>query len=45
MALTPGNYTLNIKADGYEEVVTDFIIYDLPFQSENTKDFLLKKKP
>jgi hypothetical protein len=45
MALTPGNYTLNIKADGYEEVVTDFIIYDLPFQPEKAKDFLLKKKP
>ena len=45
MALTPGNYTLDIKAEGYEGVVTDFIIYDLPFQPEKARDFLLKKKP
>lgn len=45
MALTPGNYTLNIKAEGYEDVVTSFIIYDLPFQPERAKDFSLKRKP
>lgn len=45
MALTPGNYTLTIKAEGYEEVITDFVIYDIPFQPEKAKDFLLKKKP
>ena len=45
MALTPGNYTLDIAADGYEEVITTFAIYDLPFQPEKTKDFSLKRKP
>jgi len=45
MALTPGNYTLDIKAEGYEEIVTSFIIYDLPFQPERSKDFSLKQKP
>ncbi|MGZ3902378.1 MAG: tetratricopeptide repeat protein [Bacteroidia bacterium] len=45
MALTPGDYTLSIKADGYEEVVTKFVIYDLPFQPERAKDFSLKRKP
>jgi hypothetical protein len=44
MALTPGDYTLNVKADGYEEVVTKFVIYDLPFQPEKSKDFSLKRK-
>jgi hypothetical protein len=45
MALTPGTYTLGIKADGYEEVQTTFVIYDLPFQPERARDFLLKRKP
>lgn len=45
MALPPGNYTLDIKADGYDEIVTSFIIYDLPFQPERTKDFSLKQSP
>jgi hypothetical protein len=44
MALTPGTYKLDIKADGFEEVVTTFVIYDLPFQPEKAKDFLLKRK-
>lgn len=44
MALTPGNYTLDIKAEGYEDVVLPFVIYDLPFQPEKAKDFILKKK-
>lgn len=45
MALTPGNYTLDIKAEGYEGVSVPFIIYDLPFQPERAKDFSLKRKP
>ena len=45
MALTPGNYSLNIKAEGYEEVIIPFVIYDIPFQPEKSKDFILKKKP
>lgn len=45
MALTPGNYTLQIKADGYEEIQVPFVIYDLPFQPEKAKDFSLKRKP
>lgn len=45
MALTPGNYTLNLKADGFDDIVTSFVIYDLPFQPERTKDFILKRKP
>lgn len=45
MALPPGNYTLDIKAEGYDEIVTSFIIYDLPFQPERTKDFSLKQSP
>lgn len=45
MALTPGNYTLDIKADGYEDVHTAFVIYDLPFQPERSRDFSLKRKP
>ena len=44
MALPPGNYTLDIVAEGYEEIVTNFVIYDLPFQPERTKDFSLKRK-
>ena len=45
MALTPGNYTLDIKADGYEGITAPFIIYDLPFQPERSKDFSLKRMP
>ncbi|MFI5141977.1 MAG: hypothetical protein ACHQII_06435, partial [Bacteroidia bacterium] len=45
MALTPGNYTLDIKAEGYEEIVTSFVIYDLPFQPEREKNFSLQRKP
>jgi hypothetical protein len=45
MALTPGNYTLDIKAEGFEEVITKFEIFDLPFQPERSKDFTLKRKP
>ncbi len=45
MALTPGNYTLIIKAEGYEEVNTNITIYDLPFQPEKSKDFIMKRKP
>jgi len=45
MALTPGNYVLDIKAEGYEEVSTKFEIFDLPFQPEKSKDFILQKKP
>ena len=45
MALTPGTYTLDIKAEGYEEVITTFVIFDLPFQPERSKDFSLKRKP
>jgi tetratricopeptide (TPR) repeat protein len=44
MALTPGNYSLDIKAEGYEDILVPFVIYDLPFQPEKAKDFLLKKK-
>jgi tetratricopeptide (TPR) repeat protein len=45
MALTPGDYTLDIKADGYESVIVPLVIYDLPFQPEKAKDFTLKRKP
>ena len=44
MALTPGNYTLDIKAEGYESVSQPFIIYDVPFQPEKSRDFSLKRK-
>jgi tetratricopeptide (TPR) repeat protein len=45
MALNPGSYTLDIKADNYEEIITTFVIYDVPFQPEKSKDFSMKRKP
>ena len=45
MALTPGSYKLDIKAEGFEEIITSFVIYDLPFQPERSKDFSLMRKP
>ena len=42
MAPSPGNYTLLIKAEGYERNSSPFRFYDLPFQPERAKRFLIK---
>ncbi|MBC7864010.1 MAG: PD40 domain-containing protein [Bacteroidia bacterium] len=44
MALPPGSYKLNIVAEGYEEVIVPYTIFEVPFQPERTKDFILQRK-
>ena len=43
MALTPGNYTIKIIADGFQEISYTLTINDVPFQSEMTNDFILTR--
>jgi len=41
MALQPGNYTIKIVAAGYTDASFPLTIYDVPFQAELTKNFVL----
>ena len=43
MALTPGKYTIAVKAEGYEDYNLVLTVIDVPFQPEQKQDFQLSK--
>jgi len=45
MALSPGKYTLTVKAEGYDDFNFLMTIIDVPFQPEIRQDFQLNKTP
>ncbi|MBA3704648.1 MAG: PD40 domain-containing protein [Bacteroidetes bacterium] len=43
MALEPGNYKITISSENMKETIIPLTIFDVPFQPEMTKDFILSK--
>jgi hypothetical protein len=44
MALTPGNYALTVKGEGYEDYNFIMSIVDVPSHPEKRQDFQLSKE-
>ncbi len=45
MALPPGAYNIKVTAEGFQDFSVALTIYDVPFQAELTKNFMLTKLP